>query len=195
MNTTNRMSPLTALFFGIFGIGAVAIAGGTAVLLRGLSIVDGQVSNILELAEGTVEGLPAILEGLPPAIGDVLSDRRAPDYTPQIDVAVRFVTDERRAAPRPAVTVKNNGGDIVTLLAIHVTAVNSDQSPVAEWTEVVATPLALEGNWRGPMLPHAERVVLLSPRYDLSAPAAGLVGRVEISDVRIWVAKEPVDRP
>ena len=54
----NRMSPLTALFIGMFGVGAVGIASGAGVVLYAMRIIDTKASAIVGIAADTVQGLP-----------------------------------------------------------------------------------------------------------------------------------------
>ena len=189
--TRTRMSPLTALFLGIFGVGGVAIASATLLAFRGMEIVDSKASSIISFAEGTIEGLPDLINSLPPTIGDLLDDRRAPDYATFLDVEVRLVADEKSGGVRPVLTVNNTGSKVVSLLSVRVAALDDQGVPVHDWTEVVATPIALdddwERGWRGPLLPGNVRYVVLS--RSRSMPPGGvdsLTGVIEVSDVRVW---------
>ncbi len=191
-----RMSPLTALFLGIFGVGAVGIASGTVVVLYGMRIIDTNASAVLGFADttigGTLENLPELLEALPEAVQDLLSDRRAPDYAANMDVAVDFVVDERSGGLRPAMTITNNGDRVVTLLAIRVAALSGSRVPLREWTEVVATPIAIDHDWRGPLYPGNTRYVVLSSawRNIPTDKIREIQGAVEISDIRVWEPDE-----
>lgn len=198
MQAPSRMSPLTAMFIGIFGVGAVAIASTAAVIVYGLNVLDRRAEGLMSFADdvvdGAIENLPAWLEALPPALKDVLHDRRAPEYVKQLEVEARFVGGEARQPGRPVVTVTNKGDGIVTLLAVRVVALTSDGLPVREWTEVIATPLAIEGEWRGPLLPGNRRHAIIGGHGGrVSEVAEGLVAAVEIADVRVFV--EPADPP
>lgn len=191
MSNHNRMSPLTALFFGIFGVGAVTIAASACIILYGMRIVDTRASDILGLAEHTVAGLPELIASLPAPLADLLNDRRAPDYARNIDIDVKFIKDERSGGLRPALTITNNAGEVVSMLAVRVAALDARQVPVREWTEVVATPVAIDHDWRGPLMPNATRHVVMSgwrtiprDRADDVSPAA------EISEIRVWKPRE-----
>jgi hypothetical protein len=182
------MSPLTAFFLGLFGVGAVAIGGITAVALRGLSMVDSKTSALINLVDGTVEGLPELLASLPPAIGDVLNDRRAPEYAANVDVQLDFVPAEDGV--RPVLTVTNKGEEVISMLAIRVAAFGERQLPTYDWTRVVATPLAIDDEWPGPLYPGNKRYVVLDRTRRVPAEAADTVqGAYEIADVRVWVPK------
>ena len=186
MNVQKRMSPFTALFIGIFGVGAMAIAGASCIVLLGMRIADNRITDVLHLADDTIEGLPELINSLPPAIGDVLNDRRAPEYAADLDVDVAFAVDESGRL-RPVMTIKNNGSEVVSMLAVRVAALLDNGMPVREWTEVVATPIAIENEWRGPLMPNATRHVVLSRCYGHAGKILGnLTPAHEISEVRVW---------
>ena len=77
MVTQSRMSPLTALVIGIFGLGAVSIGSATAIVLCGLGIADDKVRETLRFAERTIgstlEGLPELIDSLPDAVEELLN--------------------------------------------------------------------------------------------------------------------------
>ena len=190
MNTHTRMSPLTALFLGIFGVGAVGIAAGATVILYSLHILDSKASALVGFAGHSVEALPALINALPPAIGDVLNDRRAPDYAANLEVSVRFVANEQNEGIRPVVSVTNKGKEVVSMLAVRVAALDARKVPIREWTEVVATPLAIDHDWRGPLMPGATRHVVLSSWRSFPVDKAdALLAAPEISELRVWEPK------
>ncbi|MDO8630054.1 MAG: hypothetical protein Q7R41_06130 [Phycisphaerales bacterium] len=187
MNNPTRMSPLTALFLGIFFVGAVTIGSAATVILYGMRIIDSKASALIRFAGNTVEGLPELVQSLPPAIGDILHDRRAPDYAGRISVDVKLSADEASGTVRPVLTVKNGGDEVVSLLAVRVAALDAGGVPVKDWTEVVATPLAIDDDWRGPLMPGATRYVVLSGSRSLAGKAGTVTAVAEIGDVRVWV--------
>lgn len=187
MDTRARMSPLTAFFIGLFGLGAVTVASGTVTLLYAMRIADENSTKVFGFLDTTVEGLPELLASLPPALGDMLNDRRAPEYASKIDVALRLVPEEDGV--RPVLTVTNKGEQIVSLLALRVAALNANSVPVRDWTEVVATPLAIDNDWRGPLMPGSSRHIVLH-RSRGPIDVESLQGAVEIADVRVWEGKK-----
>ena len=190
MTTHTRMSPLTAMFLGIFGVGGVGIFAGAAVVLYTLRIIDNKASALIGFAGTTVESLPELIASLPPAIGDVLNDRRAPDYAANLDLSVRFVANEQGEGVRPVVTVINKGKEVVSMLAVRVAALDARKVPVREWTEVVATPIAADDDWRGPLMPGATRHVVLSSWRSFPADKAESISAApEISELRVWEPK------
>lgn len=188
----NRMSPLTALFIGIFGVGAVGIASGTAIVLYGMRIIDRSAFEVLGITENTLgstlESLPQMLDSLPEAVGELLNDRRVPQYRSQVEVTAEFMLDERGNERRPVLTVRNTGEEVISLLAVRVVARNLKGLPRAEWTEVVATPLAVPDEWRGPLFPGETRYALLSRWHCHGSldPSEEYAAAVEIADLRLW---------
>ncbi len=190
MTGPSRMSPMTALFLGLFGVGAVGIASGTGVVLYGMRILNSNATMLVGLADTTIAGLPDLIEKLPPALADLLDDRRAPEYVENLDVKVVFLTDEKSGRVRPVMTVTNNGASVVTMLAIRVAALNQDDVPLQEWTELVATPIALDDELRGPIFPgNTRHVVLRRGRMSVSGDAS-FTGAVEVSELRIGLSEE-----
>ena len=186
MTNGSRMSPLTAMFLGVFFVGAVAIAAAGSVVLYGMRIVDSKSSALIHFAGNTVEGLPELVRSLPPAIGDLLHDRRAPEYAGKIAVETKFVVDKSAEALRPVLTIRNTGEEVVSLLAIRVAALDRNGVPQRDWTEVVATPLAIDDDWRGPLMPGSTRYVVLSGSRSLAGKVETLTPAFEISDIRVW---------
>ena len=187
MNQPGRMSPWTALFIGAFGVGAVGIAAGASVVLYGMRIAEKNVAQVLGLAEDAVEGLPELIESLPPGLAELLNDRRAPEYASKLNVIVKFVPDARGQGWHPALIITNEGDEVVSLLGVRVAALDAHGAPLKEWTEVVATPLAIDDDWRGPLMPHNTRYVVLSRSGGVDPDlVAGITGAFEISEVRVW---------
>ena len=184
-----RMSPMTALFLGMFFVGGLTIASATAVVLYSMRILDHKAASLLNFADHTVAGLPELLKSLPPALADILHDRRAPEYASKIDVKVKFIDDETSGALRPVLTVKNTGEEVVSLLALRVAAIDANGTPRNDWTEVVATPLSIDNDWRGPLMPGATRHVVLSGCRSLAGKSDTLAAVAEIGDVRVWEAE------
>jgi hypothetical protein len=187
MGNENRISPLTALIVGIFGTGAIGIACGTAVVMYGMRIVDGKASSVLSFADRTIGDLPELLANLPPTLADLLNDRRAPEYASQIEVKTDLVVDDRGHV-RPALRISNKGDEVVSLLAVRVAALDQRSRPVGEWTEVVATPIAIDDEWRGPLMPGTDRYLVGSYSWGglRVDDVAALTTAYEVSEVRVW---------
>ncbi len=194
MTTNNRMSPLTALFLGMFGVGAVGIASGTSVVLYTLSVVDGELDTAVALAGQVVGEVSEILGDLPGGLGDLAEFKRSPRYAQQIDVSAQIVAVTGQDRVRPILTITNHGEKVISGLAIRVTAMDTRGVPILDWTEVVATPIAIDDDaWRGPMMPGAKRYIALSSYRGLSGIVEGLTTHVEIADVWVWHGQDKVE--
>ena len=187
MDTRKRMSPLTALFLGFFGFGAVTIASVSAVVLYAMRMIDGKVNHAFSFAHELIDELPELMESLPPAVETLLDDHRAPEYAAELNVEAHLVTGGGRDEwIYPSVIVTNNGNETVSFLTLRVAALNAEGVPVGEWTQVVATPLGFDRDWRGPLLPGNRRYAVLRDWGGLKeAPGVTLTPAVEIVDVRV----------
>ena len=185
MTAQTRMSPLTAMVIGIFGIGGVTIASATAVVLYSLSVVDKNLSVLIGIAENGVDSLPEVLKSLPD-LADTLAGQRMFDYAEELEIEVHFTPSSREGRIRPVMTVTNRGREVVSTLALRVAAVTASGIPIHEWTEVVATPIALVDEWRGPLMPGATRHVILPSRRLREDMPNNMTAMTEISELRIW---------
>ena len=192
MNGQKRMSPWTALFLGLFGVTAVGITAGSLVVLYGMHIVDGKASTVIGLARNTIDGLPDLVDSLPVVVADALSDRRAPEYASNLEIDVNLIGGQREGSVYPVLTITNQGDEVVSMLAVRVAALNAANVPVRDWTQVVATPVAIDDEWRGPLFPHSTRHVVFSRCGEtrLSANVGAFTATTEISELRVW---EPID--
>jgi len=179
-------------FCGMWFTGAVAIAAGALITLYGMRIVDRRISTAIGLAENAVGNLPAFLDSLPPVLGEVIHDRRAPEYRGNVEAKVEFTSSEATGV-RPVVTITNNGDEVISMLTVRVAALGREKLPLAEWTEVAATPLAFDDDWRGPLLPRETRYIVLSSRKALR-DAGDVTGVMEISELRVWEPKATLQK-
>jgi len=190
MNNSTRMSPLTAFFLGLFGCGAIGIAAVTVIVLDGMKMADRNINNVTHLAKEVIDGLPEIEDSLPPLLADALHDRRDPSYAANLQTKVQFVEDGRGEGLRPVLEITNKGDRVVSMLGIRVAAMNERGMPIRDWTEVVATPLALNDDWRGPLLPHETRHIVLRRGMLRGINSETVKGEIELCDVRVWVPEE-----
>ena len=192
MNEQRRMSPVTAFFLGIFGVVGVVVVSGTLLTTYAMYIVDSKTDGVIGFAKATIEDLPGLVESLPPALGELLNDHREPQYASNIKIDVQMITDERTDTVRPVLSITNDGDEVVSMLAVRVAALDNNGVPVGDWTQVVATPIAIEDEWRGPLFPHTTRHVVCS-RYNGSRRVSAKVDIrpvAEISELRVWVQDE-----
>jgi hypothetical protein len=178
------MSPFTAMFLSFAAVMITVIGTGAVLGLYALSIVDQKASQVLNVASNTVENLPALLQAAGPAVENLVGDRAAA-YASKVKVEASFVTDPEKGYTRPALTITNNGDEVVTLMTVRVAALNSNGVAVADWNEVVATPIGIE-DWPGPIQPGATRHMLMNRwnRFKMSDNEA-ITAAVETTELRV----------
>lgn len=187
MVTQPRMSAFAALFLSVAFVVMTGIVAGTVVTIYGMHVVDDKASGILALAQDAVTGLPEFIDKLPPAISDALHDRRAPEYQRYIETSVTFAEDAQSGFLVPAVQINNAGSEVVSLLGVRVTVVNKAGRPICSWSEVAATPTAID-DWTGPLLPGNKRFIVLPSRRILTNDLREAVSAsVEVSEIRVWL--------
>jgi hypothetical protein len=183
---------LNGLFYGFFGFLITTVLCATGLAVYGLSIADSKAVQALSTAERLVTGVPewvdGMLDALPPVIADALHDRRDPSYRQQVDVTVRPVRAGRSGSiNRAAVEVTNNGPETISLMAVRVVLLDDDGAAAHERVVYVATPLAIEDEWRGPLLPGSTRKLSMAV-YGVK-PGDYEVSH-EITELRVWQPEE-----
>ncbi len=183
MQPKQRMSPWTALFLGVAAVAVAGIVTVCTVATYGIHVADQWGGQLIGVVDTTVQNLPDTLRALPDAVGDVIRYRRAPEYGKQVAVEVSLVEDARGQGPVAVVSIDNQGPEMITLLALRVKALNDDGIPMREWTEYAATPLMVERDCRGPIMPNSKS------RYPLRRWRVGQdIKNVEweIADLWLW---------
>jgi hypothetical protein len=182
---------LSAPFYGFFGFLITTVVCVTGLGVYGMWIAENKVDRVFSTGERLIAGIPEWLnalpewdEALPPAMADALHDRREPDYRQHVDVAVRLVPERYRANRQHAVVeVTNNGTDTISLMALRIVITDEDGVPVYERAAYVATPLTIEGEWRGPLLPDSTRKFTV--RVFTDEPDE-YEASYEVTEIRIW---------
>ncbi len=172
-----------SLFLCVFGTLATVIVCGSGVAIYAMRILDHKSDGVLALTTNMFDGLPRLRDSLPPAVADMLNDRRDPAYRENLDVDVRVVAGHRDERQRAVVTVKNEGSETVSLLALRVVLGDEESNPVDEIMTYAATPVTIENDWRGPLLPGSTRTYYVRTWRRSTEP---LTARVEVTDVRVW---------
>jgi hypothetical protein len=173
-------------------MGIAGIAAGTAVTLYAMQLIDRRISSAMTLAEGTIEKLPQLIGSLPPALKEIVGERRPTEYAKNIEVKVRFAERDGSRGLVPAVTILNKGDEEVSFLVLRVVALDRNDTPVREWTEVVATPLGIDDDWRGPLNPDSPRHLVMSSWRGLDpGEAAEIHPAYEITEIWTRGAGEP----
>lgn len=195
-------APRTYTTWGAFVRGSlrllvVGVVCTTGVVLYGMRIADRRAGELLGVARGALDDLPAFMAALPPVLADAVHDERRPDYAKRISVQAELGNErDQPGARRPVVTIRNTGDEVVSLLALQVTVFDDRNTPIAEYTEYGATPLAGGHGWRGPLMPNEERYVIVNgdPHRRCNVPGGAAV-RVAISDIRVWTPIPPSTGP
>jgi hypothetical protein len=160
------------LLSGVFGVGLYA-----------LRMVDRRADGLTGLVGQVAEHLPEWRAALPPALADAVNDERSAEYMKQLEVSARLLPDgAHRGRRRVIVEVKNNGDRIVSVLAMRFTGLDADDEPVTDWSTYPATPLQLDNEWRGPLMPREKRRLCMY-RGDLGTAKSV---EFEITELRVW---------
>jgi hypothetical protein len=191
--THKRRSFFSTLTIGICSVIVVATLCVTTVGLYGLTIVDRKTGGLLEFASETLRNIPEFAESLPPLFADVVNDTRNPEYAKNLAVSATLDAYKKGGELfRPTLRIQNLGEEMVSLLSLHVVVLDDTGSVRADFTEWGATPLALDRDWPGPMLPGATRSLAGGYcRVSDDWNAEDLRVEVEITDVRTWNKDAP----
>lgn len=192
----NKGGFFSAIVKGIFGTIITVIICGTLIAVYALNTVQDQAATVLmrafDGAERVITMLPEWQRALPPQISEALDDHRAPDYRDQLTITTEAATEsERRGHSRVVVTVANQGAETVSMLVLRVVTLDSKGAPVGEDSVYLATPVAFEGEWRGPILPGNTRRVAVAIRGSAER-VQGI--ETELVDIRLW-NREPKPVP
>lgn len=177
-----RMGFGTALVLGLTGVTMTAIAAGTGITIYGMRIFNLKTGNLMEFAGETLKHLPEYRKALPPALADAIDDVREPKYREQLDVNVKWVKSEPSKRRRRAVVeVKNNGDKTISMMSMRLVGLDNDGDPITEETAYAATPIQIDDDWRGPLLPRETRKFVVSV-WDKDVESM----TSEITDLRVW---------
>jgi hypothetical protein len=166
------------------GIYAMRTADHNLAAVRGL--IENTVPSLLSSVPDILDRVPELVDSLPSAFGDALHDRRAPDYEPQLGIAVRLESDtsSHHGGKVAVVEVTNNGTEVVSWLTLRLTADDPRKVPVYQNVVQVATPLAMDDDLPGPLWPgHTRRMA-----YRMGYDKAGETAAAEITELRLWEA-------
>jgi len=160
----------------------------TAVVLYTVHLAGEKSERLVVLAESAVRGLPELAESLPPVLSDLLDDHRQPDYAGKLAISAKVSPQSgRHGLTRTAIEITNNGQEVVSLLSLRIILLDEHEQLLAESQQWAATPLATDGEWRGPIMPGSRRyfVAPCMGMYGIDA-AEGLHAEVEITELRVW---------
>lgn len=179
-----RLSFLSVTVISLTAIIVTTVVSASGLAIYALKIADGKTDSLVGLVGEAVQSLPEFCKGLPPALADAINDQRQPGYRDQLDVSVRLGREGRNRRGRVIIVeVVNRGEETVSLLSMRLVGLDGDGDPVFEKNTWVATPLQIDDDWRGPLLPHETRQI---PLFCYGTGDSQEV-RAEITDIRIWL--------
>lgn len=184
--TVRKHTFLSSVAMGFSAVVITVAVCCTAVLLYTVHLAGEKSERLVTLVEGAVRGLPEFEKALPPALSDILNDRRQPDYASQLAISAKVTPRPgRHSFARTAVEITNNGQEVVSLLSLRVTLLDDSGQLRCESQTWAATPLATDGELRGPIMPGSRRYFLTQAMCD-SDSVESLHAEVEITELRIW---------
>ena len=185
--TYKRHTFLSSLAMGISAVVITIIISCTVVIIYGIHFAGERSEKLVSLVGDAVGGLPELREALPPALADVLDDRRDPGYVAELDIsAVTALTTDQHRTVRTKIEVVNNGDEIVSLLCLRIVVFGPSGRILSESNEWAATPIAADHDWRGPLMPDSHRYFVSSRRPLPVYLGDELRTEVEITDLRVW---------
>lgn len=173
------------LVYGLFGFLTATIVCGAGVGLYALNLVDRKSEALLGYGREMFEALPELKESLPPALADALNDQRDPKYREHVELEAKLVPGHDRQRANLVVTARNTGDKTVSLMSVRTVLLDAEQAPVYAWSTYAATPLTVDNDWRGPLLPGSTRRCSITVRCDPSR----LSPEAEITDIRVWTGE------
>lgn len=184
-----RMSFLSVSVISLTAVVIVTVLSGVGIVGYGMHVFDKKADTLVALVGQAAKALPEIRQSLPPALADAMDDERRPDYAKNLDISVRLAKShdgdrDPSRRQRAVVEVKNNGDQMVTLLSMRLVATDEDGDVIAEVPTWAATPLQIEDDWRGPLLPHETRRLGVWGQFHDKATNVSC----EVTDIRVWRA-------
>ena len=171
MVVNKKMSFLASLVWGTCSVIIVTIACASGIVFYGLHIV-----------ESAIDDLPSIVKKVP-MLRDALSDERRIDYIDELDIKIGF-TDHPyyEDRMRAIATITNGGQELVSWLSIRVVVSDDVGNVLDEDSAMVATPVALDDDFPGPLVPGRTRRFTICTFKRSDHPSA----ESEITDLRVW---------
>lgn len=186
--TFRKHTFLSSLAISLGAIVITLLVSCTVVALYAVHLASEKSEQVLTLAQGAIKGLPEFTKSLPPALSDMLDDRREPQYSHELAISAKVVSQpDDYGRVRTEVEVVNNGDAVVSLLSLRITLVDDKEQLLCESQEWAATPVAADGGWRGPILPGSKRHFVCQGGCVWGVrPADVLTPQVEVTELRVW---------
>jgi len=179
---------LSSVALGLSSLAITFVVCCTVLTMYGMHFAGERTDRVISLAQSAVQGLPALQESLPPAVADMLNDRRQPDYGQHLAIKAQLITQPGPSGvTRTGIEIVNNGDKVVSLLALRIIVLDENGQLWSEVQEWAATPFAAEHAWRGPIMPGSRRYFVCSRGSFSSTDAQdNLQAKVEINELRVW---------
>lgn len=180
---------------GLFLFLTVTVLSATSLGIYAVHVVNHNLNRVFAVGDSITEQLPHWRYVLPPAIAEVLNDRRAVDYRESLEIVAKRVDRETNFAGEREVliTVTNNGEEVVSVLALNVMLEDEHGVPVSIRHTYAATPFAMDEDqwqcdnwngdspWRGTIFPGDTRKFTVT----LNGEGLALAPRIEIAELRV----------
>lgn len=185
--TFKKHTFLSSLSMGLSALAITIVVSCTVVLVYGIHFTGERSEKLVSLVGDAVGGLPELRQALPPALADLLDDRRQPEYAAELDIsAVTALTPDQHRTVRTKVEVVNKGSEIVSLLCLRIVVFGPNGEILSESNEWAATPIAADEPWRGPLMPGSHRYFVSCRRAVPVFLADKLRTEIEVTDLRVW---------
>ena len=185
--TYKKHTFLSSLALGLSAVVITIIISCTVVIIYGVHFAGDRSEKLVSLVGDAVGGLPELRQALPPALADVLDDRRQPQYAGELEIsATTALTPDQHRSVRTRIEIVNEGSEIVSLLCLRIVVFGSNGEILSESNEWAATPIAADHDWRGPLMPGSHRYFVSSRRALPVFLGDELRTEVEITDLRVW---------
>jgi hypothetical protein len=184
--TYKKHTFLSSIAMGFSAVIITIVICCTAVLLYTVHLAGEKSERLVTLAQGAIRGLPEFSKSLPPVLSDMLDDHRQPDYANHLAISTKLLPRPgHHSFARMAVEVTNNGQEVVSLLSLRIILLDENDQLRCESQEWAATPVATDGEWRGPIMPGSRRYFIAQRMCDNDS-AETLHTEVEITELRVW---------
>jgi hypothetical protein len=184
--TYRKNTFLSSVAMGFSAVIITIVVCCTAVLLYTVHLAGEKSERLVTLAEGAIRGLPEFTKSLPPVLSDMLDDHRQPDYAGRLVISAKVLPRPgHHSFARMAIEITNNGQEVVSLLSLRIILLNENGQLLCESQEWAATPVATDGEWRGPIMPGSRRYFVAQRMCDNDS-AEALHAEIEITELRVW---------
>lgn len=167
---------------GLFGLLITVVICATGIGVYALHVVDGKLDRTLGFVDGVITSMPEWQAALPPLLADAASDRRDIAYRDALEIKIDSVKNRRGEGQLAVLTVHNTGDESVSYMTVNLRCSDDRGVPVEQRGVIVATPLQIEDDWRGPLLAGETRQIVIR----LGRGNEELKPAIELTDLRVF---------